>query len=280
MKMTIKKNRTFKIITAIALLFLSLSNKSFAQQEKLKRYKIEAAEVKYKTKSPMGEGEKTLKFDNYGNREVTHEIIKRDGEIVKNNLVILNHGTAYNIDLLKKTGEDMSEQIKTTMKMIDSDDEDFITTGKKMLQDMGGKKIGSETFLGKNCEVWEIDMMGKTKLLIWNGLTLKMEAKIMGVTTSEKAQSINTKISFNDSDFEVPKGIKITTASSKFDELNNNDENEEMTPSDKQRFENMMNMSYPEFKNMMKQQSPGLTDKEIKQAYDMMKKMGELYKNK
>jgi hypothetical protein len=128
--------------------------------------------------------------------------------------------------------------------------------------------------------VWEIDMMGKTKLLIWNGLTLKMEAKIMGVTTSEKAQSINTKISFNDSDFEVPKGIKITTASSKFDELNNNDENEEMTPSDKQRFENMMNMSYPEFKNMMKQQSPGLTDKEIKQAYDMMKKMGELYKNK
>ena len=57
---------------------------------------------------------------------------------------------------------------------------------------MGGKKIGTEKFLGKQTDIWEIKQMG-TKSWVWKGVTLKTESNMMGM----KINIVATKISEN-----------------------------------------------------------------------------------
>ena len=61
--------------------------------------------------------------------------------------------------------------------------QDLTEMGEKMLKQMGGKKIGSEKFLGRPTEIWEIKQMG-TKSWIWKGVPLKSELNMMGMKIS------------------------------------------------------------------------------------------------
>ncbi len=264
-----------KSLFAITLLFISTIGVN-AQNTNLKRYHVESGEINYKTVSPEGKGTKTVKFDSYGMREVTRETVTKNGRIIKDQLTIINNGKGYSIDLLSKTGMDISERLSAAMGMTKPDDGDYSEAGKKMLEKMGGKQVGSENFLGKNCEKWEINMMGKTEILLWKGITLKTEANVMGFKTSEIAQNIKTGVSFPDSEFEVPDGIEIQKQDNGFSQFGQSDDND--TKEMNQKIEDLKNMSYPEFKKMMKQEDPNMSDEEIKQAYDMMKKMGDIFK--
>ncbi len=51
-------------------------------------------------------------------------------------------------------------------------------TGKEMMIQMGGKKVGTDKVLGYPCDVW--DLMG-VKQCMYKGLPLKVESNIMGV---------------------------------------------------------------------------------------------------
>ncbi len=70
--------------------------------------------------------------------------------------------------------------------------QDLTEVGEKMLKQMGGKEIGSEKFLGKPTDIWEIKQMG-TKAWVWKGVPLKTELNMMGM----KINVVATKISEN-----------------------------------------------------------------------------------
>ncbi len=76
-----------------------------------------------------------------------------------------------------------------------------------MLEQIGGKKIGEGTVLGRKCEIWKA--LG-TKLWIWKGITLKISSKILGIERTSEAVELKTGIKIDDSKFKVPEGIKIT----------------------------------------------------------------------
>jgi predicted class III extradiol MEMO1 family dioxygenase len=109
--------------------------------------------------------------------------------------------------------------------------------------------------------------MGNINLLIWKGITLRSESKIMGMTMLEEAESVKTGISFPDSDFMPPKDVVISK-----NDISSFGNNTAMDDADMEKINQLQDMSYKDFKKMIQQKEPDISEKEIKQAYEMIKK--------
>ena len=259
-------------ILSLALGLLSFMAFQAKAQDHMKRYNVESGKITYQIQSPAGSGTKTLIFDQYGRRESVHEITRKNGKTVKDQLTLLNNGKAYSIDLLHNKGMDISGSTGMAMGMAAAGGNDMVASGKKMLESMGGKMVGHQNFLGKDCEKWEVNTMGKTNLLVWKGVTLKTETSVMGIRASETANSVKTGMSFSDADFQPPAGIEIENPQMQ------GMGGMQMSDDDKAQMKKLMNMSYTDFKKQMKKGNPDLTEQEIQQAYKMMKQMGKYMK--
>ncbi len=268
-----KTNRLNNLLPVLILLFATVFQ--LKAQDKMKRYPIASAKITYTINSPEGTGTKVLFFDHYGRRESSQETLQKHGKTIKNQLTLLNEGKAYSIDLLKNKGEDMSQSTGMAMQMMTgATGNDMSATGKKILEGMGGQKVGAESFLGKNCEKWEVNTMGKTTTLLWKGIPLKTVTSVMGIKSTEQATSVKTGQSFSNADFEPPAGVKI--------------EKQEMSgmgmgaaglsAEDRQQMEKLKNMSYADFKKMALKNNPNMKEQDIQQAYKMMKQMSKMIK--
>ena len=205
-----KKNSLFLI--AILFIFISINNVFSQDSEKNKRrYYIESAIINYKI-SGNTKGEEKIYFDNWGEREAqftkavtetTFFGIKNKQE--ENTLNILDGDISYGIDLKNKTGVKTLNAGITTMSAL-SQGKSPRQFGKEMLKKMGGKKIGEEEILGKNCEIWKA--LG-TKIWLWKGIPLKTQSKIMGIERTVEAIELNINTKIDESVFKVPEGIKI-----------------------------------------------------------------------
>jgi hypothetical protein len=177
---------------------------------KFKRYNIEKGIVEYEL-SGSRTGKEILYFDNWGMREATFtnaEISISGFSIKENKITILDGEWTYNIDLDKKTGS----KIKTPLleELIKAaGDKDLGEFGEEMLKKMGGKKIGKDEVLGKTCDIWEIQNLN-TRSWVWNWITLKTEAKLMGVSVIITATKISPNVSVPEEKFKIPAGITIT----------------------------------------------------------------------
>jgi len=239
--------------------------------DKPKRYQIKSGKIVYLVNSQEGKGTTTVKFDNYGMRESKHKILKKNGKTKKDELVIIDGENSYIINLLTNNGT--TRNLGGAMKMMQMGGKDMSATGKKMLQTMGGKQVGTQNFLGKNCEKWELNTMGKTTILIWKGITLKSETSVMGMKNSEIATSISTGLTFSKSDFQPPSGVHIENPQGM-----GMGQGMELSPKDKTMMNKMSNMSFADFKKMMKKDNPNLSEDEIRQSYNLMKQMGKFLK--
>ena len=134
------------------------------------------------------------------------------GTTQKTRMMIIDDGTwNYMIDLMNNSGykSKSGESEDDPTEMIKSDDE---VTFRQMIEKEGGKIIGNETFLDKNCivvELMEKDDEGKqqaTKMWYYKGIPLKISNSVytMEATRFEENASIPS------SRFEVPAGIKLT----------------------------------------------------------------------
>ncbi len=155
---------------------------------KLKRYNQKSGTIEYQITGSMMSGTETLYFDDFGAREAkfTNTEVKMGSFSQKtNNATYLEGSTIYTVDLNTNTGTKIENSIMKNLEGKDVQD-----AGKQMLKDMGGKQIGTETFLGKNCEVWEIKSLG-SKTWIWNGVPLKTEVNMMGQQVTYTATKIS-----------------------------------------------------------------------------------------
>ncbi len=187
-----------KLILLTSLFFLIAvfaCSKSDAENEagtitasKMKRYGIKEACIEY-TVSGSQAGTEILYFDNYGIREAKHEkkTIKI-GPITQeeDKATYLEDGvTQYIVNRKDGTGT------KTKAKIMEQfEGKDMTKVGEKMMTQMGGKKIRTEEFLGRQTDVWEVKQMGTTTW-VWKGVTLKTITDFMGM----KVSIVATKIS-------------------------------------------------------------------------------------
>ncbi len=274
MKKNQKRIKLTRYLLPVLFLLFSFAMQVKAQ-DNIRRYPIKSAKLTYNIKSTEGSGIKVLFFDEYGRRESQHETLQKRGKTVKDKMIILNNKKSYTIDLLTNTGQDVSQTTGMTMKMMQLGGNDMSATGKKMLEGMGGQKVGTETFLGKNCEKWEVHTLGKTTMLLWEGIPLKTVTSVIGIKTTEEATDIKTGLSFSNSDFEPPAGVKMEQS---MPEGMNIGSGMQMTDEDRQQMEKLKNMSFSDFKKEMKKGNPDLSDEEIQQAYKMIKQMGKIFK--
>jgi len=269
-----QQNKKIKLLS-LTLLLMTFFSSQVNAQDKMKRYPVESGKITYTLTSPEGTGTKVLFFDHYGRRESSHETLQKQGKTVKDQLTILNEGKAYSIDLLKNKGQDMSQSTGMAMQMMTgATGNNMSATGKKMLEAMGGKKVGYQNFLGKNCEKWEVNTLGKTTVLIWQGIPLKTETSVMGIKSVSQATSVKTGLSFSNADFEPPAGVEIEESMSPGMGMGGM----QMSDEDRQQMEKLKNMSYADFKKMVKKENPDMPDEEIQQMYNMMKQMSKIIK--
>lgn len=121
-------------------------------------------------------------------------------------LTINKDGWTYVINLSNKTGLKMKSDgnEEDPMENIKPENEE---TFRQIVEKDGGKIIGNEDFLGKNCIVVEMKNEGTTmKMWYYKGIPLKMSSNIYVM----EATKLEEGVSIPNSKLDIPQGIKIT----------------------------------------------------------------------
>lgn len=200
-----------KILSVLMVFALSMMlTSAHSQTVDYKRYKIKSAIVTYEI-SGMQSGTIDLYFDDYGVNEASYEntLLEMFGVTQETKTVNYLQGYwQYNLNLTTNTGtktkNTMLEQIVNN-----AENADLEEVGMEMLVAMGGQKVGDEEFLGRNCEIWEIESMGTT-VWIWNGISLKSETNMMGITMNRVATSIDENAVVPAEKLEIPDNVTFT----------------------------------------------------------------------
>jgi hypothetical protein len=182
-------------------------NKSAADFQK--RYGVKSAIVEYDL-SGSREGTKTLYFDDWGMRqaEYTRSVISVSGYTKALNLVnIIDGEYQYIINLDLRAG---TKKRNPLLKQIEDlrYEKGFNGLGEQLLLQMGAEKIGTDNFLGKDCDLYEIKKTG-TKLWIWDWITLKSETNSRGINYSEVARKIDVDASIPPGKFAIPEKVVL-----------------------------------------------------------------------
>jgi len=183
-----KKILIIMIIAAALLSVQSLSAEGPKIEKAIIAYKVTSTDQEY-----MGNGTMEIAYDNFGKYMATTSIT---GEM--NVTTIISPEGDYMINWNDKTGMDLSAfgDMKEDGFDFEKDDE--------------GEKIGTETILGKNCEIRLYkDEYGWEKLWLWQGVPLKVVSDSEGIVTTMEATAVSTPASIPPSKFKVPAGIEI-----------------------------------------------------------------------
>jgi len=273
--------KKISILLSIIVALVSCSGNS---QNQLKRYEVKSGIVKYTTTISgkvlggkiAGSGTESLYFKNWGALELKEQESEQTTTMKffgkekvetssSHTMSKLDNGESYVADFKTKT---ITANRDLGMDMMKQSNKDAGEAGMNMLEAMGGKKVGDDSFLGYSCEIW--DVMG-AKNWIYKGVMLKMEVTMLGITTVTEATSAKFDVSVADSNFNLP-DFPIQ----KMEGFMNNDEfNNELNEMDAN-MENIQKLSFEEWKKMATKNDPEMkemSDEELRQTYDMIQKM-------
>ncbi len=198
-------------LTVIATVFILCGVLESQAGNAARRYKMKSGIVEYTISGPQ-KGTETLYFDDWGMREATHThvVVEMMGfKQETNTLSILKDGYTYNIDLAKRTGTKTETPLmKELSARAEGEGKDIADIGEEILVRMGGKKVGTEEFLGKKCDVWVIEQMA-SKIWVYNGITLKSVTNMMGMEISKVATRFEENASIAKGKLDLPPDIKF-----------------------------------------------------------------------
>lgn len=277
--------KKLSIILSLAIVLISCKGNS---QNTPKRYNIKSGIVEYKTtitgkvmgSKISGSGEENLYFKDYGAVEVK-EVTSSQTSVMKffgkekkettssHTMTKIENGKTYVVDF---DNELITSANNMGMALM-GDNADAQQTGKDIMIAMGGEKIGDETFMGYNCEIWTL--MG-AKQWIHEGIMLKIEANTLGIKTLTEAVSVKFNVSVPDDKFKLPnfkmQESEIQLNSSEFEEgMEDMDANMDM----------LSKLSFEEWKKMATKNDPEMeemSEQELRQTYDMIQKMIKMRK--
>ncbi|HMN24751.1 MAG: hypothetical protein IT276_14115 [Ignavibacteriaceae bacterium] len=174
-----------------------------------KRFGIKSGVIEYIITGSQ-EGTKTLYFENWGMKqaEYTRSVLSVGGFTKSLNIVnIIDGEFQYMINIDQNSGTKTRNPILKSIEEL-KDQKGFNEFGEQMLLSMGASKIGSESFLGKDCDVYEMKSTG-TKLWVWEWLTLKSETQSRGININVTATRINEGGSVPASKFKIPEKVVL-----------------------------------------------------------------------
>ena len=185
-------------------------NSSQLDKEGYKRYAMNSAIVEYTIRGAQI-GKEFLQFDRWGLREAKRESLamKVGGMTIPTKTETIMDGEfLYALDRDKNTATKTTNQLLTQI-TAKHETKDMTQIGDRALKAMGAKKTGTETFLGKKCDVWEVNNLG-TKMLVYNGLTLKSETNMAGMKIIREATKFEENAEVAEEKLTVPSKMKVT----------------------------------------------------------------------
>lgn len=196
--------RFLLVLTVISLTIVATN------AQKYKKYYQKSGKLEQKL-SGNSKGTSVTYWDDYGYKEVKIEktITKMFGIKSETNKTSLMIGsTMYEWE---ENGESMT---KVTIDMVKTWEEGNYTADQvaqssiATMKSLGYEKKGTETILGKTCDVWE----GIGKSWAWKNLSLKAVVKVMGMEIAYEPVSIELDCDVPANLFEIPTGKKIVEA--------------------------------------------------------------------
>ena len=279
----------------------------FAQNANYKVFPFKTGIIEYKQEG-NAKGTHTKYIDQYGYKQAdyTESEVKVFGFTNKEKKGIIMIGPkVYSIDFSTNRANVGVNPVYETY--ANSNGSDYDKLGKEAMESLGFSNSGkTETIVGKKCEIWK-GALGR--IWIWKSLALKSETVVLGINITETAVSVKINTSVPASKFEVPNGIDIQEIKTYNDDNYNQSmidaNSQDMSADEKKMMEDAMNgdmegmmsaagksmsqeekdqihkianMSYSEFKKMIKREEPNISEEEIKEAYNMTKKMAKYIK--
>ena len=192
------------ILFAVTCAIMLATTATFAQKKgsNVYAYPVKSAYIEY-VYSGTTTGPESWYMDNYGKRSARYSdhTTKSFGSTTKTKQVTIQLDSVfYTIDQIAKTG------VKTTVHIDPKDVEKWTKSAEQAWTDMGFKKTGEETLLGKKCDIWE---GMSSKIWVWQNFALKTEMNLFGKTVME-ATKIEVGGNIDNSKFEIPSDIKFT----------------------------------------------------------------------
>lgn len=271
------------IITIVAIFTMSCDGNSQTN----KPYPVKSGMVEYVITSHgkmLGttidsKGTESLYFKDWGNivmkkdRSTETSVSKFFGRETKEeketqSMTKMVNELVYIVDFESKTISEMENTGMMAMNSIAPNTEAH-EFGKSSLEALGGEKIGTESFLGYECEKWTIP--GGTQL-VYNGIMLKAEMTILGIKTVTTATSATFGSSVPDRYFELP-SYPIEKQDNGLGEMDNGD---------KEVMKKVGKMSFEEWKKLAVQGDEELensSDEELRKVYDMTQKFIKMNSN-
>lgn len=197
--------RVMRVLSVI-ISFLFMSVFIFAQSNQI-RYHIKSGIIEYDV-SGASTGTETVYFDDYGIKEAKYsnqEINMMGIQQKTNQIIISNSEYIFTLNVDTKTGTKMKNPLPGFL----PDDKNLEELGKEIMTNMGGKIVGSETLLGKTCDIWEVEQLS-AKIWVWNTIPLKTEVNMMGMNITSVAKKFEPNANIPGEKFKVPDGYKIT----------------------------------------------------------------------
>lgn len=188
------------------LLFVLLIISITISAQDFKRYEFKSGKVVYQSSGSMT-GTETMYFDNYGMLEVknTKATLEMMGiKQVTDTKVIMDGKWIYTID--KNSGE--TNKMENPLYSMFPKGTDLEKIGEEMMISVGGKKIGTETLLGKECDIWEIKKL-MSKVWVWKSIPIKSEVNMMGMNITQIATSVEVDINVSANEFKIPEGVEV-----------------------------------------------------------------------
>ncbi len=172
--------------------------------EKEKKYEIEKGFIKYKINVMGLDIEVNKYFMEYGQLESTRSITETLGQKAVNT-TLQKEGYLYSYSNRNKKG------IKFKIDNDESDPENSTPKyDEATIKQLGGKELGQEYLLNKNCLVLELEQNdGKSKFWLWKNILLKMAASQHGMEVIMEAIEFSESPDFPDGIFELPDNIEF-----------------------------------------------------------------------
>lgn len=255
----------YQIKILIGLLPLMVLSAGTAQAS-AKRYDIKSGYVKYQSNNGTeelywdGYGEKEARYTDhsvtvFGMTQASRNVDYIDGEWTYHYDPATNIATRYNQeDLMKRMTGNKTQQPK-----------EF---SEEMIKAFGGVKIGSESVLNKNAEIYHLKNLGDFKVWVYKGVPMKSEASMMGMSFTSQAVDFKENARVDMAKLTLPAGAQIVEG-----DLEDMPTPEEMQAARGQMLE-MQND--PEVQEAMKQMQDLQNDPEF---MDAMKQMQGLQNN-
>ena len=267
------------ILYVIGLLLASMG--LIAQDGNYKVFPFKSAIVEYKQEGNAN-GTHTKYIEKYGYLQADYSMTEttvfgftnkeKSGTILKGPKV-------YSINY---KSESVSVGVNPTYESYaNSNGADYDELGRNAMASLGFSNTNkTETIAGKKCEIWKGSL---GRIWVWKSLSLKSETSVLGISIIETAVSVKLNASVPSSKFKTPSGFK-TEEVNLYGSENGMEGMEsmegmfgggsyEMSAEDKKAMNQVANMSYSDFRKMMKDEDPEASEEEIKQAYTMTKEM-------